>query len=133
MKKHNLLDTALLAIIEQRNKLAQLDYNDPLYDEIENRLHEIEDAFVEHFGEELEDIIEDIYELHHLQGDVLSPISYLARAYQIESSKKGTEYKVELEDALAIDSQNHLVIFPSPPRICLLDKAGNSLELWSDK
>jgi hypothetical protein len=133
MKKRNLLDTALIAIIEQKNKLASLDYNDPLYDEVENKLHEIEDAFVEHFGEELEEIIEGLYELHHFQGEVLSPISYLARKYQVEKTPKETRYAAVKEDALQIDAQNHLVLLPMPPRICLLDAVGNSVELWADR
>jgi len=47
------LDKALQAIAEKRNELSKIDYNNPKYDDMEEELHDLEDAFQEEFGEYL--------------------------------------------------------------------------------
>ncbi|CAN5416805.1 hypothetical protein BH10BAC4_BH10BAC4_02650 [soil metagenome] len=48
------IDKALQEIIKNRLELLKLDYSNPKYDELEEQLHGLEDAFQEAHGDELE-------------------------------------------------------------------------------
>jgi hypothetical protein len=56
------LDKALLAIVEKKNLLSTLNYNDENYDLVEEELHELEDDFIDEYGEYLEDALGLVHE-----------------------------------------------------------------------
>ncbi len=130
------LDTALLEIIKSRQELAKLDYNNPAYDDLEEKLHDLEDDFQETFGDDLERALQDIHDEYCPDSDVLVPIAYIAKKYQISASNEysvaNTEgVFVEMDDYAGKDTK--LAILPNPPRIVL--NIGNEKQqiVWTAK
>lgn len=130
------LDQAIIDIIRKRNELSQLDYAAPNYDDLEEELHDLEDDFLEKYGEFVEDGIAEVYEEFELPSEVLSPLAYLARSYhKMEEGEDGPKYNITDKDGLPIDVPGHeakdtrLVILPNPTRIFLILK-GKGKEVW---
>ncbi|MFZ5970597.1 MAG: hypothetical protein ACOYXA_03300 [Bacteroidota bacterium] len=116
------LDKALQEIVQRRNALQQIDYNNPKYDDLEEELHDLEDAFQVKFGEALEEILQDIHDEHCPDTDVLYPIAYLAKSYTISDKNEysvapGEGVFVEVDEFPGKDTK--LVILPNPPRVVL--------------
>jgi hypothetical protein len=112
------LDKALQEIIAKRTELEKIDYNNPKYDDLEEQLHDLEDAFQVTHGELLEDILQDIHDDVCPDNDVLMPIAYLGKGIYVEVDKyAGKDTKLVLET--------------NPPRFIL--KIGKDKEetLWT--
>ena len=119
-----------------RLELGKINYNNPAYDDLEEKLHDLEDAFIESFGDDLEQALQDIHDEYCPDSDVLVPIAYIAKKYQIsdknEFSVAPTEgVFVEMDDYPGKDTK--LAILPSPPRIIL--NIGNDKQqvVWTAK
>ena len=56
------IDQALQEIIKNRLELLKLDYSNPQYDDLEEKLHDLEDVFQDNFGEELERALQDVHD-----------------------------------------------------------------------
>lgn len=92
------LDKALQELTKKRNELKSVDYNDPKYDDLEEKLHDLEDDFLDKFGEDLEKVLQDIHDHHCSDSDVLLPIAYLGSGAQVEVDKfPGKEARLILE------------------------------------
>lgn len=130
------LDKALQALIKNRAELQGLNYNNPKYDELEEKLHDAEDAFQDKYGEFLEDALQDIHDEHCPDSDVLMPIAYIAKKYSI--SDKG-EYSVESTEGVYVETEKYagkdtkLVILPSPVRIALNIGKDKQIIVWEGK
>jgi hypothetical protein len=130
------LDKTLQELIKNRAELQKLDYNDPKYDELEDKLHDGEDAFQDKFGEFLEEVLQDIHDEHCPDSDVLMPIAYLAKNYIV--SDKG-EYAVEAGEGVYVETEKYagkdtkLVILPNPFRIALNIGKDKQLLVWQGK
>lgn len=130
------LDKDIQEIIKKRIELQKLDYNNPKYDELEEQLHENEDDFQDKYGEELEEILQDIHDDHCPDSDVLMPVAYIAKKYSI--SAKG-EYSVDFSEGVFVETEKYagsdtkLVILPNPARIVLSISADNQQVLWQGK
>lgn len=116
------LDKALQEIVKQRQQLAALDYNDPKYDDLEEKLHDLEDSFQESFGEELEAALQEVHDEYCPDSDVLVPIAYIAKSYSSPAAGKfevasGEGVFVEMDDYPGKDTK--LVLVPGPVRIIL--------------
>ena len=130
------LNTALLEIIKSRQELASIDYNNPKYDDLEEKLHDLEDDFMENYGDELERALQDIHDEYCPDSEVLVPIAYIAKKYTVsdknEYSVPPTEgVFVEMDDFPGKDTK--LVILPSPPRIQLTIGAEKQQIVWTAK
>ncbi|MBL7849425.1 MAG: hypothetical protein JNN04_00895 [Cyclobacteriaceae bacterium] len=128
------LNTALLEIINSRQELASIDYNNPKYDDLEEKLHDLEDDFMENFGDDLERALQDIHDEYCPDSDVLVPIAYIAKKYVVsdqgEYSVPPTEgVFVEMDDFPGKDTK--LVILPSPPRIALTIGTEKQQIVWT--
>jgi hypothetical protein len=100
------LDKALEEIVKKREELGKIDYNNPKYDDLEEKLHDLEDDFQETYGEYLEEALDEVHEEYCPDNDVLMPIAYLGKGVFVEAEKfPGKEVK--------------LVLTPSPVRIVL--------------
>jgi hypothetical protein len=114
------LNEAVLEIIQIRQKLDLMDYADPKYDELEDRLHELEDNFAEEYGETLEDAIGDVYEEHCPDGvELLSPLAYIGHRYHVLPDGRITiahadAVYVELKDFP--DEDSRIALLPNPLR-----------------
>ncbi|MDF9794840.1 hypothetical protein OKW21_000103 [Catalinimonas alkaloidigena] len=132
------LDQVLVKIVEKKNILSQLNYNDKNYDQVEEELHDLEDDFVEQYGEYLEDILADVHDELCPDNDVLLPIAYLANKYVKEEDKGKVVYHAADGGVLVDvdeypDKLTRLVLVPKPTRLML--QIGNHQEeqVWIAK
>jgi hypothetical protein len=116
------LDKALQAIIQCRNELSKIDYNNPKYDDLEEKLHDLEDDFQEEYGDYMEEILQDVHDEYCPDSDVLLPIAYLAAQYTISPKN---EYSVPATEGVFVEMDDYpgketkLVIIPNPLRVVL--------------
>lgn len=130
------LDKALQEIIKNRMELSKLDYNNPKYDDLEEKLHDLEDNFQDTFGEELENALQEIHDEYCPDSDVLVPIAYIAKQYSVNGKNEYTVANtegvfVEMDDYPGKDTR--LVILPNPLRIVLNIGADVQKVVWSVK
>lgn len=81
------LDADLRTIEKAKADLDKLDYNDPKYDDLEERLHDLEDDFQDKHGEFLEEALQNIHDDLCPDNDVLMPIAYLGKGVPVEIDK----------------------------------------------
>jgi hypothetical protein len=130
------LDKALQEIIKTRLDLSKLDYSNPAYDDLEEKLHDLEDAFQDSYGDDLESVLQDVHDEFCPDSEVLVPISYIAKIYTVSSKSEYTVAPtegvfVEMDDYPGKDTK--LVIVPNPVRILL--NIGNEQQqvVWTAK
>ena len=123
-KKFN---TDLIDLAEKRIQLNQIDYADERYDEIEDELHAAEDAFLEEYGDYLEEILEDVHERVCSGTDVLIPTAYIAKNYirKGETLDGDPLYEITTKEGVIVEADNYpdktarLVLIPAPARLIL--------------
>jgi hypothetical protein len=128
------VNKALVIIVELRMRLDALTYDSPDYDNLEEELHELEDDFLEKYGDYLEDALIDIHDEYCPDTDVLLPIAYLAKKYikkdnNFDVLDDGQGVWVELEDEFE-HLEGHIVIIPSPLRIVLFTSKNEKKIVW---
>ncbi len=131
------LNDAVYRIADLRYNLSLKSYEDEDYDELEDELHEQEDAFLEEYGEEIEDILSDVYDELCPGDEVLSPIAYLATTYKKVGENQGVNvYDVEFDQGLPISIEGsgakepRLVILPNPLRVILNVDSKTRYRVW---
>lgn len=130
------LDKAIQDIVKRRNALAQIDYNNPKYDDLEEELHDQEDALQDKYGEYLEDILQNVHDKYCPDTDVLYPIAYLAKAYTVSDKN---EYSVSNKEGVFVEidsipgKDTKLVIVPNPIRVILNVGASQQQVVWTAK
>ena len=130
------LDKDIQELIKRRNELQKIDYNNPKYDDLEEELHDGEDEFQEKYGSFLEAVLQDVHDKHCPDSDVLMPIAYLAKKYNV--SDKG-QYSVDPGEGVFVETEKHqgkdtkLVILPNPVRIVLNISRENQQVVWEGK
>ncbi|HMI68010.1 MAG TPA: hypothetical protein VK517_18335 [Cyclobacteriaceae bacterium] len=116
------LDKALQEIAKRRNELLKVDYSNPKYDDLEEELHALEDGLQAKFGDYLEAALQQVHDIYCPDTDVLYPIAYIAKTYQISSKN---EYSVSTSEGVFVEVDKYpgkdtkLVLVPSPPRVFL--------------
>ncbi|NME71945.1 hypothetical protein [Flammeovirga aprica] len=133
------IDKALIEIIEKRNQLNALSYEDESYDDIEDELHDLEDDFIDEHGETLEDIIGDVHEDFSVDTDVLSPLSYIAQSYiKTGDNEVGAQFDCDHGQGVPVEVDDlerkptKLVIIPNPLRIILNVDSKNRKIVWQN-
>jgi hypothetical protein len=127
------LDKAIQEIAIKRNELKKFDYNNPKYDDLEEELHDLEDAFQVKYGEYLEEALQEVHDKLSPDTDILFPIAYLAKAYAISASN---EFSVAANEGVYVEidsmpgKETKLVIVPNPLRIVLNTKEKQQV-IWS--
>lgn len=117
------LNSELIELVRIKNQLSLLNYADENYDELEEQLHDLEDDFVENFGDILEEALHNIHDEYCPDNDVLLPIAYLANKYEISDSN---EYSVSPSSGVFVDADDYegkptrLVLLPNPVRFELI-------------
>lgn len=81
------LDKALEEIVSQKAELSKLDYSNPKYDDLEEKLHDLEDDFQEAYGKYLEEAIQKVHDQYCPDNDVLLPIAYLGEGAAVDLEK----------------------------------------------
>jgi hypothetical protein len=129
------LDKALRLIAAQRNELAKIDYNNPKYDDLEEKLHDLEDDLQEAFGDYLEGVLQEIHDEYCPDSDVLHPVAYLAKTYQVN----GSEFHVSGTDGVFVEMDDYpgketkLVLVPAPLRVILNIGKEKQQVVWTPK
>ena len=132
------IDKAITDIIEKKIALSVLAYDHKDYDTIEEDLHDMEDDFIEKYGDHLEEILEKVHEDICPESDVLLPIAYLANKY-IKTGKNAdgtTSYDVDFNEGVWGEVEKYanrdtrLVIIPNPTRIVLLIDGKGKEIVW---
>ena len=127
------LNTAFETIVEKKLELAQLDYSNERYDELEEELHDLEDELIDEFGEDLEDVLHEIHDEYCPDNDVLLPIAYMAKKY---IKKEDGNYDVTTDQGVIVDVDDYpgkisrLVFLPKPIRIVLMVENQVGMEVW---
>ncbi|WP_017733681.1 hypothetical protein [Nafulsella turpanensis] len=135
------LDKALTALVEKKNELAGLNYNDPKYDDAEEELHSMEDDFVSQYGEYLEDALHVVHDDICPDNDVLLPIAYLADKYQKVGEKPDGSplWDTDMQQGVLVDVDDYpgkparLVFVPNPTRLMLMVSGVGKEEVWTAK
>ena len=119
------LDKDLQEIVIKKNELSEMDYNDEKYDDVEEALHDLEDVFMEKYGDFLEDALYDVHDEFCPDSEVLMPIAYMAKKYIVD----GDRYDVSFSEGVYVEMDDYpgketkLVFLPNPTRILLqIDK-----------
>jgi hypothetical protein len=116
------LDQAVLEIALKRNELKKIDYNNPKYDDLEEVLHDLEDEFLDNYGDEMEKILQEVHDKLCPDTDILLPIAYMAKAYTVTDKN---EFSVTTSEGVFVEvdslpgKDTKLVIVPNPLRIVL--------------
>lgn len=111
------LDKAIGELIKRKTELEALDYNNPKYDEMEDALHDLEDNFQEEFGDDLEEVLQDIHDEYCSDNDVLMPVAYIGKGVIVEA-----------DDFPGKDTK--LILLAGPPRIVLAVGKENAKTVW---
>lgn len=112
-------------IADKINELDELDYSDERYDDLEEELHDMEDDFIEEFGEYLEEAIEGVHDEFCPDNDVLLPIAYFAKNYIRNQKDNQGRYSYDIEYGEGVpvtvkqfgDQEVKLVLVPGPTRL----------------
>lgn len=112
-------------IADKINELDEMDYSDERYDDLEEELHDLEDDFLEEFGEELEEAIAQVHDEFCPDNDVLLPVAYFAKNYiRNQKDHKGRySYDIEYGEGVPVevddfpDQEVRIVLVPGPTRL----------------
>jgi hypothetical protein len=132
------LNKALVAVIEKKNQLSTLTYDDTNYDAVEEELHDLEDKLMDKYGKELERALEEVHDEYCSDTEVLMPIAYVAKKYtQKGQNADGSPiYDVSHKEGVWVDADDfpgkeaRLVIVPNPTRILLMAGPEHRQEVW---
>jgi len=130
------LDKAIQGIAIKRNELKKIDYNNPKYDDLEEELHDLEDALHVKYGEYLEEVLQEVHDKLSPDTDVLFPTAYLAKTYHIGTNN---EFSVATTEGVFVEvdsipgKETKLVIVPNPLRIILNVGKEKQEVVWSER
>ena len=132
------LNEAIAALIEKKHQLSQVPYNDDRYDDLEEELHDMEDAFVDEYGDYLEEVLTQVHQQIAPETEVLLPTAYLpshpnpAAVEEARTSGKRLAREgvwVEAEDFPGKEAR--LMLLANPCRLILSTDTGQQREVWS--
>ncbi len=130
------LDKAVQEIAIRRNELKKLDYNNPLYDDLEEQLHDLEDLLIDNHGGFLEEVLQEIHDKYCPDTDILLPIAYLAKSYAITTNN---EFSVAINEGVYVEvdslpgKETKLVMIPNPLRVILNVGKEKQQIVWTSK
>ncbi|SFC29972.1 hypothetical protein SAMN05421780_104167 [Flexibacter flexilis DSM 6793] len=131
------LDQSLEALVEKKMQLNSMKYNDANYDKVEDELHELEDDFIDEFGDLLEEALQDVHDEFCSDNDVLLPTAYLAQRYTRTKDANGKNvYEVDFKDGVQVDvdeypgKDSRLVLVPNPTRVMLTVNGISKEVVW---
>lgn len=121
------LNAALVKLVDKKHELAQLAYNDTRYDDVEEELHDLEDAFNAEYGDYLEEALDSVHRRLRSDTDVLLPTAYLPNS--------GAQAAPGPKEGVWIDAEEfpgkkaYLALVPSPTRL-MLTVGKECKEMW---
>lgn len=129
------LEKDLIHLLEEKARLSKLEYSDDAYDDLEEKIHELEDSILEKYGTYLEDALHEVHDEYCPDSEVLFPIAYIPNKFSVENG----EYKVPFSEGVFVDVDDYegtntkLVILPKPMRIILQINPTEQVVVWKPK
>jgi len=132
------LDASLSAIIEKKIQLHGMSYDHKDYDKVEEELHDLEDQFMDSYGDYMEEALENVHDKLCPDNDVLMPIAYLAHNYKKgDKNPDGTiQYDIQGKEGVWVDVDKYsgkdtrLVLVPNPTRLLLMVDGKAKETVW---
>ena len=127
------LDKSLQELVQIKNKLSSIGYDDAEYDDVEEQLHDKEDEFIDEFGDYLDEVLHNVHDEYCPDNDVLLPTAYLANKYVVNPDNS---FEVSPSEGVFVDADDfpgkntRLVIIPNPIRVVLNIDANTREILW---
>jgi hypothetical protein len=85
--KYNEVNQKILELIDLNEHLADLNYNDPKYDELEEKVYNLQDEINEAYGKHFDTVIQGILDQLKSKDDLLNFTDYVARSYNVSGDK----------------------------------------------
>ena len=121
------LNRALVTLIEKKQALHDLSYDDARYDDVEEELHDLEDDFNDAYGPYLEEALEQVHHDLNSDTDVLLPTAYLpANTSGAPTPKEG----VWIDSEKYSGKEARLTLVPNPTRLMLTVGKAVKQEVW---
>ena len=135
------LDKEIFEIITIKLKLSKLSYDHKSYDDLEEELHDMEDDFLEKYGDYFEEELDKVHTKICPDTDVLLPIAYLANEYKnAGTNPDGTPLlEVNYKEGVWVDVDKYpnkdtrLVLIPYPTRLLLSVEGKGKEVVWQAK
>ncbi|MFN8416123.1 MAG: hypothetical protein U0U66_07310 [Cytophagaceae bacterium] len=124
------LNKDLEKLVIKKNELNRLTYDDKNYDDVEEELHDMEDDFLDNYGDDLEAVLDKVHEKIGADNDVLLPIAYIGSYYkQGEKNASGSiEFAIQPEQGVMIECEKfpgkniRLIFGVNPIRLVIVNK-----------
>ncbi|MGB3618264.1 MAG: hypothetical protein WBA12_09100 [Catalinimonas sp.] len=132
------LDHDLIRILEKRIALSELAYNDAQYDDFEDALHSLEDAFSEEYDPYLETALQYVHNEYCPDSEVLTPIAYVPRRGLKQAGIRNLlpVYEAAGGEGVTVDapgygtSDTRMVLLPNPTRLVLMARGVAQQVVW---
>jgi hypothetical protein len=133
------LNADLEAIILKKNELNALTYDHKSYDDIEEELHDMEDDFLDAYGDNMEEVLDGVHIKIDADNDVLLPIAYIGSYYKpLPKNADGSiQFEVVEGQGVLVESGKfksgdcRLILLPNPLRIVLVNK-DKKIVVWGE-
>ncbi|UZR94033.1 hypothetical protein [Chondrinema litorale] len=129
------IDKALAELILARQQVAT-SFSASV--ELKENLRKLENNFQLEHGENLKNILEEVYDDLSPDAELEAPLNYLANKYEVAGENEhGTTFKVNHDEGVLIvvdeygDKPAKLVIIPNPLRLILNIEDNSQEEVWS--
>lgn len=134
------LNKELEAIVLKKNELNALTYDHKDYDDIEEELHDLEDDFVDAYGEELEALLDEVHLKIDADSDVLLPIAYIGSYYKPVAKNSDGSHQFEVAEGQGVlvecskykGADTRLIFLPNPLRLVLVNGKDKKIVIWGE-
>jgi hypothetical protein len=137
------LNEQVLEVIALNDELSKMSYNDPKYDDLEEKLHDLQDKMNDQYGNYFEKVLKSNYKTIGISEDVMNFTDYIAREYMEEKDSKGIIELVPDEETCIPVSISHqsleggsmdgfIYVKPNPLRI-LIGLGKHHRLIWSSE
>ncbi len=134
------LNKDLEAIVLKKNELNALTYDHKDYDDVEEELHDMEDDFLDAYGDELEEVLDQVHIKIDADNDVLLPIAYVGAYYKplSKSADGGQLFEIAADQGVLVESgkfkntDTRLIFVPNPLRLVLTTGKDKKVVVWGE-
>jgi hypothetical protein len=82
-----LLNEKVLELIKLNEKLENISYNDSQYDELEDKVYEMQDELNDKYGKHFDEILSNVYKQLGSKDELLNFTDYIAKTYLVSGAK----------------------------------------------
>lgn len=130
----------LEAIILKKNELNALTYDHKDYDDVEEELHDLEDDFLDAYGDELEEVLDQVHVKIDADNDVLLPIAYVGSYYKPAAKNADGSLQFEIAEGQGVNVESgkyksadtRLIFVPNPLRLVLTNGKDKKVVVWGE-